>query len=95
MSEVATALAVLPVAPAVGLTEQELKILAFEQHWYARRGDKMTAIARTMGMRVIPYYQALNRLLESPAALAADPVTINRLRRQRADMIHRHRRWAR
>lgn len=63
------------------MTEQEAAILAFEARWWRYAGHKEQAISDELGLRPTRYYQLLVRLLDNPAALAADPVLINRLRR--------------
>lgn len=64
------------------LTDEHRAILAIEQRWWATAGGKDKAIAE-IGLRPIRYYQLLNRLIDSPAALAHSPVVVNRLRRVR------------
>jgi len=65
------------------LTQRDREILAFERlHWrYA--GSKERAIRERLDLSPIGYYQMLNALLDKPAALAADPLLVNRLRRLR------------
>ncbi len=63
------------------MTEQETAILAFEGRWWRLAGHKEQAIRDELGLRPIRFYQLLVRLLDDPAALAADPVLVNRLRR--------------
>ncbi|HLU43432.1 MAG TPA: DUF3263 domain-containing protein [Natronosporangium sp.] len=65
------------------LSEREAAILAFERQWWRRPGAKEQAIRDTFGLSPIRYYQLLNRLLDHPAAFAADPVLVGRLRRLR------------
>src|SRR5207237_536070 len=67
-----------------GLTERERRILAFEQQWWKYAGAKEQAIRDTFGLSATRYYQLLNGLLDHPAALAAEPVLIGRLRRLRS-----------
>lgn len=61
------------------VTEQ---IMAIERQFWRTPGAKDDAI-RAMGLSVTRFYQLLNRLLDDPAALAADPVTVYRLDRIR------------
>jgi hypothetical protein len=75
-------------APA-GLTRREHEMLVFERQWWRRGGAKDTAIRTRFGMPPTRYYQALNALVDRPAAMAADPLVVGRLRRVRAA---RHRR---
>lgn len=65
------------------MTEQQAAILAIEKRWYTAQGTKEAAIAEELGLSPIRYYQLLNRLLDDPDALAAEPVLVNRLRRIR------------
>jgi len=65
------------------VTEQEQAILRMERHWWRYRGNKEQAIRDELGLSPVRYYQLLVRLLDNPAALAADPVLVNRLRRIR------------
>ncbi|WP_432955799.1 DUF3263 domain-containing protein [Micromonospora haikouensis] len=80
-----------PVA-APGLTERELRILAFEQQWWRHAGAKEQAIRDTFGLSATRYYQLLNGLLDNPAALAAEPVLVGRLRRLRSSRARNRRR---
>lgn len=66
------------------LTERERHILAFERQWWKHVGAKEQAIRDTFGLSATRYYQLLNNLLDNPAALAAEPQLISRLRRLRA-----------
>ncbi len=66
-----------------GLTTRDLEILAFERQWWKFPGSKETAINELFGVSATRYFQMLNALLDSPAALAADPMLVKRLRRTR------------
>jgi hypothetical protein len=70
--------------PEGGLSARDLEILAFERQWWKYAGSKEQAIKELFDMSSTRYYQVLNALLDSPAALAADPMLIKRLRRMRA-----------
>lgn len=72
------------------LTDIERQMLDLEGQWWSTPGRKEAAISDRFGMSATRYYQLLNRLLGSQAALAYDPVTVNRLLRQRtgASSIH-------
>ncbi|MEV1153940.1 DUF3263 domain-containing protein [Micromonospora chokoriensis] len=83
---------VQPVDPAAGLTERERAILAFEQQWWRHAGAKEQAVRDTFGVSSTRYYQLLNGLLDNPAALAADPVLVGRLRRLRSSRARNRRR---
>lgn len=65
------------------LTDIEQQMLDLEGQWWATPGRKEVAICDQFGMSAPRYYQLLNRLLGSQAAVAYDPVTVNRLRRIR------------
>ena len=67
-----------------GLTETEAAILSFERQWWKYAGAKETAIRELFDMSATRYYQVLNQLLDSEAALAADPMLVKRLRRMRS-----------
>ncbi|CCH21713.1 DUF3263 domain-containing protein [Micromonospora lupini] len=81
-----------PAVPAAGLTTRERAILAFEQQWWRHAGAKEQAVRDTFGVSSTRYYQLLNGLLDNPAALAADPVLIGRLRRLRSSRARNRRR---
>lgn len=66
-----------------GLSARDRRMLDFERQWWRYAGAKEQAIRDLFGMSATHYYQVLNALLDSPAALAADPVTVRRLRRLR------------
>ncbi|MFY1596782.1 DUF3263 domain-containing protein [Micromonospora sp. WMMD737] len=78
--------------PGSGLTERERGILAFEQQWWRHAGAKEQAIRDTFGLSATRYYQLLNGLLDNPAALAAEPVLVGRLRRLRSSRARNRRR---
>lgn len=74
------------------LTERERAILAFEQRWWRHAGAKEQAIRDNFGLSATRYYQMLNALLDKPAALAAEPMLVGRLRRLRATRSRSRRR---
>jgi hypothetical protein len=65
------------------LAERDRAILQFEKQWWRYEGAKQQAIRDTFEVSPTRYYQLLNRLLDDPAALAAEPVVVRRLQRQR------------
>jgi hypothetical protein len=69
---------------ADGLTRRDREILAFERQWWKYAGAKEQAIRELFDMSATRYYQVLNTLIDTPAALAADPMLVKRLRRLRA-----------
>ncbi|HEX7746292.1 MAG TPA: DUF3263 domain-containing protein, partial [Micromonosporaceae bacterium] len=74
------------------LTDREQRILAFERQWWRHAGAKEQAIRDTFQLSATRYYQLLNNLLDNPAALAADPVLVGRLRRLRSTRTRSRRR---
>jgi Protein of unknown function (DUF3263) len=67
-----------------GLCRRDREILAFERQWWKYAGAKEQAIRELFGMSATRYYQVLNALIDTPAALGADPMLVKRLRRLRA-----------
>jgi hypothetical protein len=67
----------------VDLSDRDRQILAFERQWWKYAGAKEQAIRELFAMSATRYYQVLNALIDSPAALAHDPMLIKRLRRMR------------
>jgi hypothetical protein len=67
-----------------GLNRRDREILAFERQWWKYAGAKEQAIRELFDMSATRYYQVLNALIDTPAALAADPMLVKRLRRLRA-----------
>ncbi len=72
-----------PGSDAAAVTEREQRILSFERQWWRHAGAKEEAIRAEFGLSAARYYQVLNALLDSPAALASDPMLVKRLRRLR------------
>ncbi|HEX4250311.1 MAG TPA: DUF3263 domain-containing protein [Pseudonocardia sp.] len=77
---------VLPdhLAPSDELARRDREILAFEAQWWKYAGAKEQAIRELFDMSATRYYQVLNALIDKPAAMAADPMLVKRLRRLRA-----------
>jgi hypothetical protein len=71
-------------AGAEGLTRRDREILMFERQWWKYAGAKEQAVRELFDMSATRYYQVLNALIDTPAALAADPLLVKRLRRLRA-----------
>ena len=65
------------------LTERELAIIAFEANWFTLDEDRHLAIRARFTCSVEEYNLELNRVMDHPAALVADPLVVRRLRRQR------------
>jgi hypothetical protein len=66
------------------LSDRDREILAFERQWWKYAGAKEQAVRELFDMSATRYYQVLNALLDSPAALAHDPMLVKRLRRMRS-----------
>lgn len=66
------------------LTRRDREILTFERQWWRYAGAKEQAIRELFDMSSTRYYQVLNALIDTPAALGADPLLVKRLRRLRA-----------
>jgi hypothetical protein len=66
------------------LSERDRAVLAFERQWWKYAGAKEQAVRDLFGMSATRYYQVLNALIDTPEALAADPMLVKRLRRVRA-----------
>jgi hypothetical protein len=67
----------------MALSERDRAILDFERSWWAEPGPKEGAIRARFELSGTRYYQILGELLDSPDALAYDPLVIRRLRRMR------------
>lgn len=73
-----------PQAAAAALSERDRRILEFERQWWKYAGAKEQAIRDLFEMSSTRYYQILNTLIDTPEALAVDPMLVKRLRRMRA-----------
>ena len=65
------------------LTAGEIDILEFEHRQFAGAGAKEEAIAETFGLSAARYYQKLNAVMDSVAAIEHDPMLVKRLQRLR------------
>ena len=65
------------------LDERELGILQFEATWFMLDEDRHDAIRARFACSVEDYNLELNRVIDHPAALLADPLVVRRLRRHR------------
>ena len=66
------------------LSERDQQVLDFERQWWKYAGAKDQAVRELFDMSATRYYQCLNDLIDSPAALAHDPMLVKRLRRMRS-----------
>ncbi|MCD2171153.1 MULTISPECIES: DUF3263 domain-containing protein [Microbacterium] len=73
------------------LTDRDLAFLAFEGEWRRHAGAKEEAIRAEFDLTPARYYQLLGRLIDTPEALAHDPMLVRRLRRRRDEAADRHR----
>lgn len=65
------------------LSERDVAILAFENAWHTHGGLKEQAIRTEFDLSAARYYQLLTRIIDSPLALAHDPMLVKRLLRVR------------
>jgi len=88
-----TARVIAPQAPA--LSDRDRDILTFERQWWRYAGAKEDTIRDLFSMSATQYYQVLNALIDTEAALAHDPMLVKRLRRMRSARTQgRARQWA-
>jgi Protein of unknown function (DUF3263) len=71
------------VASSSALSERDIAILSFELHWSRHVGAKDAAIKEVFGVSTARYYQLLNTVIDSPAAVRHDPMLVRRLQRAR------------
>ena len=69
--------------PDSGLPERDARILDFEREWWQHAGAKEDAIRSQFGLSAARYYQLLNAVIDSPAAVRHDPMLVRRLLRAR------------
>lgn len=67
------------------LEARDAEILEFERTWWRSPGAKEQIIRERFDMSPTRYYQVLNALIDTQAALAADPLLVKRLRRLREE----------
>ncbi|WP_369369934.1 DUF3263 domain-containing protein [Promicromonospora sp. Populi] len=66
------------------LSDRDRDVLAFERRWWKYAGAKEEAARELFDLTATRYYQVLNTLIDSPAALKHDPMLVTRLRRLRS-----------
>lgn len=71
------------------LTDFEKDVLAFEHTWWKFPGAKEQAVLDIFGLSATRYYQQLLAIIDKPAALAHDPMLVNRLRNLRSTRARR------
>jgi len=67
------------------LPARDRAILDFERSWWQQPGRKAQSVRARLGMSSTRYYRRLGELIDLPAALDYDPLTVKRLRRYRDD----------
>lgn len=73
------------IVPAVDeLTERERAILEIAGRDHRVAGAREAAARAELGLNATRYAQLLNAVIDKPAALAANPMLVKRLRRVRA-----------
>ncbi len=65
------------------LTSRERQVLDFERGWWLAPGSKDRNIHDMLGFSSAVYYRVLRAVIDKPAALSYDPLTVRRLRRMR------------
>jgi hypothetical protein len=65
------------------LPARDVQILDFERQWWRHVGAKEEAIRANFGLSAARYYQLLNAVIDSPAAVRHDPMLVRRLLRAR------------
>ena len=84
----------LPAPHVPALSERDGDILTFERQWWRYAGAKEDAVRDLFSMSATQYYQVLNGLIDTEAALAHDPMLVKRLRRMRSARTRgRARQW--
>ena len=73
----------------MAMTDRDRDVLAFEARWHRHGGAKEDAIRDELGLEPARYYQLLGRLIDSPDAVAHDPMLVGRLRRIRDERVAR------
>lgn len=68
---------------ATDLSVRDAGILDFERQWWRHVGAKEDAIRAEFGLTAARYYQLLNAVIDSPAAVRHDPMLVRRLLRAR------------
>ncbi|ALV44284.1 hypothetical protein MB46_00905 [Arthrobacter alpinus] len=70
-------------ASSSALSERDEQMLDLERQWWKYAGAKEQAIRDMFDLSATHYYQVLNALIDTDAALAHDPMLVKRLRRLR------------
>jgi hypothetical protein len=65
------------------LSDRDRALLAFEAQWSRHTASKEESIREVFGISAARYYQLLNAVIDSPAAVRHDPLLVRRLLRAR------------
>ena len=72
------------------LSERDLAILHFEQSWWESEIPKDQAVREKFQLTESEYLSALDHLIATEAAMAAEPLLVRRLRRLRDRRREQH-----
>jgi hypothetical protein len=65
------------------LSERDLAVLQFEAEWPRHTPAKEESIREVFSLSAARYYQLLNAVIDSPAAVRHDPMLVGRILRTR------------
>ena len=65
------------------LSDHERAVLDFERTWWQLGSTKNAEIRQRFDISSSSYYRSLHMLVDRPAAMAYDPLTVLRLRKRR------------
>jgi hypothetical protein len=71
------------IANSEVLSDRDRALLAFEAQWSRHTASKEESIRDVFGISAARYYQLLNAVIDSPAAVRHDPLLVRRLLRAR------------
>ena len=75
----------MSIARAEVLSDRDRALLEFEGQWSRHTAGKEEAIRDVFAVSAARYYQMLNAVIDSPAAVRHDPMLVRRLLRARDD----------
>jgi hypothetical protein len=73
--------------PRPELSDRDRRILEFERRDWRTAGHKEEAIHAEFGLSTARYYQVLNAVIDTRAAVIHDPMLVGRLQRMRAARV--------
>ena len=73
----------MSIARTEVLSDRDRALLAFEGQWSRHTASKEEAIRDVFAISAARYYQLLNAVIDSPAAVRHDPMLVRRLLRAR------------